>query len=123
MRAIGAGDIRCAVDTWPVDLNEIRLMQLTGNLLANVILLLANPARHHLLPDGALMVAEIGRPEFGSVEAWVGGLLRAIPLREILTHILTQLHAMCFGVAGVARQLLRQFLELARSFRVRPGPR
>ena len=56
-----------------------------------------------LATDRPLMIAKIGRPELRRVEAGIGDLLRPIPLREILAHVLAQLHAVSLGVAGITR--------------------
>src|SRR3546814_1131163 len=45
-------------------------------------------------------------------------LLVAIPLGEILTQVLAQLHSMRLRIARVARELLRQLIEPSRGFRI-----
>src|SRR3546814_9437398 len=81
-------------------------------------LLVVHPARDHLPPNRSLLIGQVGRPELRRVEPRICDLLVAIPLGEILTQVLAQLHSMRLRIARVARELLRQLIEPSRGFRI-----
>src|SRR3546814_9629543 len=97
-----------------VHIDEIGRMEPALDLGPDRRLLFVHPARDHLLPNRSLLIGQVGRPELRRVEPRICDLLVAIPLGEILTQVLAQLHSMRLRIARVARELLRQLIEPSR---------
>src|SRR3546814_3964993 len=70
------------------------------------------------ISDWSSDVCSSDLPELRRVEPRICDLLVAIPLGEILTQVLAQLHSMRLRIARVARELLRQLIEPSRGFRI-----